>query len=517
MDTQSLSFIGAFSVLMVGAFNHFKKKLPNSTNNIVSKGDLTKVEMSVDLLKSHKYPAKEHNLNVKGHFLTKNKELSSETTAVFISGEEIEPIKYCDITKQFRQNRYFFYLTGCDIPSSSMLFNFKTEKLTLFLPEVDTDSVMWSGLPMSIEEAYRNFDVDEVFYMNELEEKLRDLDGFQIFTTDLDNISSESVRSRVIPSDPDFFYSLDESRLIKDLYEVELLRKACQITDKCHFSVMSSLPIETNEGHIHAEFVYHALRQGSKVQGYDPICCSGPSCGTLHYTKNDESMQGKNSVLIDAGAEWKNYTADVTRCFPINGKWTKEHREIYDIVLEMQTEVMKRIKPGVHWDELHLLAHKILIKCFLKLGIFKSEYSEQDIFDRKVSLCFFPHGLGHLLGLDVHDVGGYPNYDDNNPLLRFLRLRRPLMAGMVVTNEPGCYFNPYLIKEYLELYPERHEVVNEEVMKKYMYIGGVRIEDNILITKDGCENLTRITSDPDEIEKIVIAGINKNSSYVCTV
>ena len=159
--------------------------------------------------------------------------------------------------------------------------------------------------------------------------------------------------------------------MIKDWYEIELLRKACQVTDTCHLAVMSALPIEKTEGHIHAEFTYHALRQFFSFQGYDPICCSGPSCSTLHYVDNDADMAGKHSVLIDAGAEWECYTADVTRCFPISGKWTKEHRDIYDAVLDMHQNAMSQIKDGASWEEIHLSAHKVLIKHLLKLGIFQ--------------------------------------------------------------------------------------------------------------------------------------------------
>lgn len=464
-------------------------------------------------LKGHKYPAKAHNLKVKNLLLSKNKKLSPDSTAVFIAGEEIEGIKYCDTTKDFRQNRYFYYLSGVDIPGSSLLFNFENDKLTLFLPNVEWDDVIWSGMPMSLEEALKNFDVDEVLYADEIEEKiLYGLGDFKILTTDLDNIHGAKVKEKLTPSDADLFYAMDEARLLKDWYEIEVLRKAAAISDKCHLAVMSALPIELNEVQIQAEFSYHSTRQGARSLGYDPICCSGPACGTLHYVKNSEDLAHKSSILIDAGAEWKNYTSDVTRCFPISGKFTKEHREIYEAVLDVQTQVMQRIKPGVNWEDLHLLSHRVLIKHLRKLGIFKSRFSEKELFDRRASCVFYPHGLGHLMGLDVHDVGGQPNYKDSDPYFKYLRLRRPLQEGMVVTNEPGCYFNEYLIKEFMDKYPERSEVIDLDVVKKYMSIGGVRIEDDILVKQNGYENLTKITSDPDEIEKIVTKGLSRPRS-----
>ncbi|KAI0465167.1 hypothetical protein LJB42_000389 [Komagataella kurtzmanii] len=454
-------------------------------------------------LEGRKYPARAHALTVKNHFIQKKADISSRS-AIFISGEDLKLYPYCDQTAPLRQNRYFFYLSGCNIPGSHVLFDLDAELLILVLPEIDWDDVMWSGMPLSIEDAYKTFDVDKVIY-------LKDLQGFlssfgKIYTTDINDENSK-FGNLLTEKDPDLFWALDESRLIKDDYELTLMRHASKISDNSHYAVMSALPIESDEGHIHAEFVYHSLRQGSKFQSYDPICCSGPNCSTLHYVKNDDSMKNKHTVLIDAGAEWNNYASDVTRCFPINGDWTKEHLEIYNAVLDMQDQVMKKIKPEAHWDELHLLAHRVLIKHFLSLGIFHNG-TENEIFESGVSVSFFPHGLGHLLGMDTHDVGGHPNYDDPNPLLRYLRLRRVLKENMVVTNEPGIYFSPYLVELGLKD-DNKAKYVNKDVLEKYWYVGGVRIEDDILVTKDGYENFTKITSDPEEISKIVKKGLEK--------
>ncbi|SCU78738.1 LADA_0A07250g1_1 [Lachancea dasiensis] len=512
MSISLLGLVVCTAVLIFSAIKHAKRfRGPYGAKHHAQVEE--KVSTILESLEGHKYPAKSHALKVKGFFLGRKGPSHEEKTALFIAGGTLESIKYCDQTKPFRQNRYFYYLTGVDIPGSSLILDFPTEKLTLLLPDVDDDDVMWSGLPMSVDEAYEKFDVDQVLYMKDLDAEFEKKAGYKLYTTDKDGVPSSKLSEKLISADPDLFYALDEARMIKDWYEIQLLRRAAEITDKCHLAVMSALPIEKNEGHMHAEFTYHAIRQGSKNQGYDPICCSGTSCSTLHYVKNDDSMENKHSVLIDAGAEWGNYTADVTRCFPINGKFTKEHREIYDAVLDMQTQVMAEMKPGAEWDELHLLAHRILIKHFLRLGIFRSTFSEEDILKRRASLCFFPHGLGHLLGMDTHDVGGRANYNDPDPLFRYLRLRRKLEEGMVVTNEPGIYFNPFLIKEFLENHPERLEVVEEKTMKKYLYVGGVRIEDDVLITSSGHFNLTGITSDPDEIEKIVRDGLSKGRSH----
>ncbi|VEU20992.1 DEKNAAC101820 [Brettanomyces naardenensis] len=455
-----------------------------------------------------KYPAKKHALKVKGHFLSKKTTATAANSAFFIAGTSLVYYEYCDETIALRQNRYFHYLTGVDqIPGCFILFTLADDKSTLYLPEIDWEDVMWSGMPINPKEAAAKFDVDEVKYVSDLKESLQNLKsaGVSIYTPDTKEYSKEPFADLVTPGDKDLFYALDEARLIKDSYEIAMMKHANKITANSHIAVMSAQPIEKNETHIHAEFVYHSIRQGSKVQSYSPICCTGPNCGTLHYVKNDDSMADKFSTLIDAGADWGCYASDVTRCFPINGDWTKEHLDIYETVRDMQKSVMDAVKPGVSWESMHMLAHKVLIKHFLKLGLFK-DGTPEEILDSKVSVWFFPHGLGHLLGLDTHDVGGYPDYEDADIYLRWLRLRRKLQAGMVVTDEPGVYFSDYLIDlAYKD--PKQAKYIDREVVKKYMYVGGVRIEDDLLITKDGYENLTVVTSDPDEISKIVKKGL----------
>lgn len=467
--------------------------------------------------KDNKYPAKRHNERVAELFV---KSCDKDNVAFLVPGESMELRKYCDTVKPFRQDRYYYYLSGCDIPGSFIVYNIEQSKLSLFLPDIDKEDIMWSGMPLSLEEAKDKYDVDDVYYVSDFHNMVTDpknslfkIDHF--YSTDKEYCETilkqgmQCLREKIIFGDHVFFKSLDSCRLIKDEYEIETLRHVARITDINHMAVMSALPIENNECQIQAEFQYHSMRQGAKALGYDPICCSGPACGTLHYIKNDQSIEKKHSVLIDAASEWNNYTTDVTRCFPIDGKFTKEHREIYETVLDMQSTTMKLMKPGASWDDLHLLSHKILIEHLLKLGIFKNTYSVEQILKSRVSCAFYPHGLGHLMGLDVHDVGGEPNYEDPDDLFKYLRLRIPLQAGMVITNEPGCYFNRFLIDEYINKYPERIAMVDFDVLEKYMYIGGVRIEDDVLVTKDGYENLTGVTSDPDEIEKIVSEGLKR--------
>ncbi|GAA6005165.1 hypothetical protein JCM10207_008528, partial [Rhodosporidiobolus poonsookiae] len=234
----------------------------------------------------------------------------------------------------------------------------------------------------------------------------------------------------------------------------------------------------------------------AKWQAYGSIMAAGSAAGTLHYVANDKAFPKEPTLLlVDAGAEFNNYAADVTRCIPIGngGRFTKECKEIYELVLSMQEAAFKLIKPGADWEAIQKLMHDILARGFLRLGLFKagplSSASEDEVVAKLVgdglTSAFYPHGIGHLLGLDVHDVGGLPEGRSDDPLLKYLRLRVPLEEGFVVTVEPGCYFNEHLFAPY-----KNSEHVDHELLAKYWYVGGVRIEDNLLLTKDGFENLT---------------------------
>lgn len=455
-----------------------------------------------------KYPAKEHakrtaaNLKVIGEQKGENAGLWTESL-VYVAGTKSQLWPYSDQNVTFRQSRYFNYLTGAyDLPDCHVTYDIKADRLTLWLPPVDEDDVMWSGLPISPKQAAAKYDVDDVKHSTELQAALEGFGG----SGGVVGIEP-SDDYKIVKASPVLLEALDETRLIKDEYELTLMRRAAHISDNCHRAAMSARPIENNEGHIHAEFVYHAMRQGSKFQAYDPICCSGTDCGILHYTRNDQPLDGKQLVLIDAGAEWQNYASDVTRTWPLSGEWTTEARHIYELVDRMQTEAMQRVKPGVQWEDLHILTHRILVERFLELGIFHNGTADE-IMEARLSTGFYPHGLGHTLGMDTHDTAGRANYDDPDPMLRYLRIRRKLEKNMVVTVEPGCYFNEFLLKPILED-PARSKYINRDVLDRYMPVGGVRIEDDVLVTADGFENFTKITKNADEVAAIVRDGLAK--------
>ncbi|OJT05872.1 hypothetical protein TRAPUB_3285 [Trametes pubescens] len=358
--------------------------------------------------------------------------------------------------------------------------------------------------------------------------------------------------------------ALHRARLVKDAEEIALIRRANEISSRAHEVVMRVLGqgvrglikrgkgagtnrpllpgewLVQKEAEAEALFVASCRREGAEHQAYLPIVAASTRASTLHYCCNDREFawgpvgpqdhQNCNEfahdhqrdlhpqvLLIDAGCEWKCYAADITRTMPVGngGKFTPEARAIYELVLEMQRLSFEALKPGLHWDTIQLICHRTLVRGFQKLGIFKSSTSpnsgswnsEEAILASGVGAAFFPHGVGHSLGMDVHDVpsASKPLQNDtikgiplgHESFYTYLRLRLPLEEGMVVTVEPGCYFSPHLIAPVRD---SKH--IDQEVLKRYESVGGVRIEDVVLITKDGYENLTTVRSDTEWVEKV---------------
>ncbi|KAJ1959725.1 hypothetical protein IWQ62_004502, partial [Dispira parvispora] len=242
--------------------------------------------------------------------------------------------------------------------------------------------------------------------------------------------------------------------------------------------------------------------RGGVHQAYGGIVGRGTNAAILHYTKNDaEINRNSDVVLVDAGCEYRDYASDITRVFPVGLKFTEEARAIYQLVLDMQKGALNAIKVGVEWEDIHRLANRICGQGLIDLGILRG--SLQDVLDRQLPAVFFPHGLGHSIGLDVHDVAGYPEGVPriSEPGLRNLRMRRKLQAGMVVTVEPGCYFVSALLRQALAD-PEQAPWIDQAVLEKYIPVGGVRIEDSVVVLENGIDNLTTAPKEIAEVEAI---------------
>jgi Xaa-Pro dipeptidase len=388
---------------------------------------------------------------------------------------------------------------------------------------VEPEEVIWSGLPMSPEQAKAKYDIDDCKTTKEVNPHLAS--------------SSDSAQSTIyaIPgqiSDDTTFLSfknkelselkpaIEYCRVTKSDYEIALIRKANVISTNAHVNVMKAAAQAKNECELEAVFLKSCVECNAKNQAYHSIVAAGENGATLHYVHNAAPIMEQNLLLLDAGCEVDCYASDITRTFPIKGTFTEESLAIYKIVLDMQKQCIDALKAGVLWDSIHELAHKIAIKGLLDLGILKGDADE--IFKARISVAFFPHGLGHYLGMDTHDTGGNANYADKDTMFRYLRVRGTLPARSVITVEPGIYFCRFIIEPYLKN-DDQKQYIDEKVLEKYWSVGGVRIEgesltryirimeltdisDNILITDEGVENLTPTPKEIDEITKLVKSG-----------
>ncbi|KAK4079124.1 hypothetical protein Trihar35433_229 [Trichoderma harzianum] len=451
-----------------------------------------------------KYPGKSHASRVVDQIRKKDPKANG---VLYLEGRMTKLLEDNDSPEPFRQRRYFYYLTGCNLPDCYFTYDIQSSKSTLFIPPIDPHDVIWSGLPTTIDEALKLYDVDEVKYTTEVNATLAHISSSNGTSTIYAINGQVSDHITFIGFENKDFALLKEaievSRVVKDEFEVAMIRKANYVSSLAHKAVVEKAKKASNERELEAVFLERCVAHGAKNMAYTPIVASGTAAATLHYITNVAPLAGKQNLLIDAGAEWDNYAADITRTFPLSGKFTKEGREIYDIVLKMQKETMAILKAGVAWEDAHILAHKIAIDGLLAIGILKGDKDE--IFKARTSQAFFPHGLGHYLGMDTHDTGGNHNRQDPDVIFQNLRLRGQVPAGGVVTVEPGVYFCKFIIDPYLEN-PEHSKYIDADVLAKYWDVGGVRIEDNILVTETGYENLTTAIKEPAQLEALMAAS-----------
>ncbi|KAF2002265.1 putative Xaa-Pro aminopeptidase [Amniculicola lignicola CBS 123094] len=478
------------------------KPYPFSISDLQQNGAEMGTAENYDEVLKGKYPAKAHAKAVAEAIV---KAGGDKEGTVYLEGQKSKLIEDNDEEAPFRQRRFFFYLSGCNLPDSYLTYDIKAEKLTLFIPPIDPEDVIWSGLPMSVEEAKEAFDVDSVTTTNEVNSYLTSSSTpkstiYAIPDQISDHITFLSYNEKDLTT---LKPTIEKCRVFKDAYEVALIRKANAISTTAHINVMKAASRAKTEAELEAIFIKSCIEQNAKEQAYHSIVAAGENGATLHYVKNDAPITTQNLLLLDAGCQVDCYASDITRTFPLKGEFTQESRAIYDIVLEMQRQCTEVLKEGVVWDDVHLLAHKICIAGLLKLGILKG--SPEELLAARTSVAFFPHGLGHYLGMDTHDTGGNPNYADKDSMYRYLRVRGELPAGSVITVEPGIYFCRFIVEPYLRDEGQRG-YIDEGVLERFWSVGGVRIEDNILITKDGYENLTPTPKEADELIRIIKTG-----------
>lgn len=304
-----------------------------------------------DTTLKQKYPAKAHCQRVSKFLIDRG---HPKDAVIYLEAQRTHMVEDDDQAKHFRQRRYFFYLSGCKLPDAHLSYNIPQNILTLYIPPIDPDSVIWAGLPESKEEALAKYDVDEVKYTTEVNAALAAY-GPSKSTAVYAIPEQVSEQITFLPFAATELSCLkeaiDECRVVKDTYEIALIRKANQISTLAHIEAQKAAKGATNEEQLYGAFVGTCISNGAHEQAYHSICASGTSCSTLHYIRNDRPLRDRLNILMDAGAEYDCYGADITRTFPLSGTFTKESQTIYDIVKEMQESCFAMMRAGVMWED----------------------------------------------------------------------------------------------------------------------------------------------------------------------
>ncbi len=397
-----------------------------------------------------------------------------------------------DTQYRFRQDSDFLYLTGFEEPEAiAVVAPAREQKYTLFVRPRDPEREIWDGRRAGVEGAKSEYGADEALPTVEFDEKLQDiLDGAEKLyyrlgvNPDLDDtIIRQIARMRALNRKPihppqtivDPATIVHEMRVLKSPEEIELMQRAADIAAEAHVEAMKAARPGMKEYEIEALIEQIFRRLGAAAPAYTSIIGAGVNATVLHYINNDGELNDGDLLLIDAGAEYKGYASDITRTFPINGRYTKAQREIYDLVLEAQMACVEMVRPGVTHDQLKTHSIEVLTKGMVRLGLLKGDPAE--LIKEKKYEQFYMHGLGHMLGIDVHDVGRYW-YDKES---------RALEPGVVMTVEPGLYINPN----------------TKDIPEQYLGIG-IRIEDDVLCTANGPRVLTnKVPKKAEEIEKLM--------------
>ncbi|CAI4217575.1 unnamed protein product [Parascedosporium putredinis] len=447
-----------------------------------------------------KFPAKLHARKVAAE-LSSQHEVSSGL--IYLSGEPSLTYEDSDQAPPFRQRRYFYYLSGANFADCAVTYDIKTDHLVLWIPYIEPRKVLWYGFTPGPEECRAKSDVDDVRYIDGMKEYIAQrllygsADTLYLLHANHAPPLSADTRPKVRIDASSLRPCMDAARVVKSDYEVAMIRKANAVSSAAHRRAAELLSTFKNEREIEAVFRSTCALRGAKNQAYPVIAGSGENAATLHYEDNDEDLKGRQLVVIDAGCEWDCYASDVTRTLPISGRFSDEAAEIYTLVDKMQRECISAVRPGVLYYKLHLHAAAVALVGLMRLGILGNGTVGQ-IWSAGTIAAFFPHGLGHHIGLEVHDVtgrdrlllleGGESDGDAKDTSATDGRQR--LEKNMIVTIEPGIYF----CREYIEGYVLKTEphcrYINKDMLEKYYPVGGVRIEDDILVTEDGYENLT---------------------------
>ncbi len=385
-----------------------------------------------------------------------------------------------DTEYHYRQNSDFLYLSGFEEPQAVLVLIPGRDhgEYVLFVRERNREREIWDGYRAGPEGACSEFEADDAFPIDDIDEILPGLlegkqrvyysmgkdSEFDKHVMDWVNTIRAKVRSGATPPGEflDLSHFLNDMRLFKSAAELRVMKEAGEISARAHVRAMKASKSGVMEYQLEAEILHEFQMSGARFPAYNSIVGGGKNGCILHYIENSAPLKNGDLVLIDAGCELDYYAADITRTFPVNGKFSPEQKALYEICLQAQLEAIAECKPGKHWNDPHEATVRVITAGLVKIGLLEGDVDE--LIKSEAYKEFYMHRAGHWLGMDVHDVGDYKVGGE----------WRVLEPGMVMTVEPGIYVAPD----------------NERVAKKWRGIG-IRIEDDVVITKDGNEVLTK--------------------------
>ncbi|WP_396588222.1 Xaa-Pro aminopeptidase [Bermanella sp. R86510] len=405
-------------------------------------------------------------------------------------------IRNNDAEYPYRQDSDFFYLTGFTEDHACLVLQKKNNEthVSLFCQPKVKEMEIWTGYRLGPEAAIETLGVDSAFTIDELDNKLpelladckhvyaawgHDAEHDQRFMQAINKVKLQARKGVTAPTNMQAIEPLlHEQRLIKSQAEIDLMRQAATISAQAHVEAMKAVKPGMYEYQLEGIIRNHGAQNGSRFDAYSSIVGAGENACVLHYTQNNQKINDGDLVLIDAGCELNHYASDITRTFPANGRFSEAQKALYQVVLDAQIAAIDAVKPGNHCKVSHEVALKVLTQGLVNLGLLNGDVDK--LIEEEAYKPFFMHGTGHWLGLDVHDVGAYKIDGE----------WRMLEPGMVVTIEPGLYVSPD----------------NDQVDAKWRGIG-IRIEDDVLVTDQGHEVLSKdVPKSIKEIEALTAQG-----------
>ena len=444
----------------------------------------------------------------------------------------------------FRQESYFQYFFGVAEPDCYGMIELPSGRATLFVPRLAPEYAVWMGAikpPGQFKARYR---VDACDYTDRVAEVLASTvlgsggeggssgggDGHgKIYVLAGENTDSGLDIAKVLPVssvadggvipsecvtrvDRAALYEIAaECRVVKSADEIDLMRYVAWVASCAHASVMRDARPGMMEYQLEALFLFHcAFHGGCRHAAYTSICACGPNSSVLHYghagAPNDRLLEPSDMALLDMGCEYFCYASDITCSFPVSGDFTPDQRLVYEAVLDAQRQILGQMRPGVAWSDMHALMWRVILTHLRRHGLVVGEV--EDMLAANLGQVFTPHGLGHLIGIDTHDVGGYLSHTPQRSAVKGLdklRTARVLAEGMALTVEPGCYFIDALLDDALAD-PARRGFLAADRLEGFRGFGGVRLEDVVVVTVDGVDNLTLCPRTVVEVEKVMRGG-----------